>query len=140
MGSHTRQVQSMEDCRMSRLAPITRGRLRAPSIKQKGRLQWVAGLGCWKCGRPAQACHLRTASAKYGVHPGGANRTSDWFTTPMCVSLHDLQHGMNEMEFWAQNGISDPYAFALAINSAHPNDGKALEIIQAWTGGAEQHD
>lgn len=70
----------------------------------------------------------------YGkAHPGGAAKSDDAFTVPLCQRHHDEQHGMNEAEFWKILDI-DPLALSLALFHSTGDEERAELIIRAHRG------
>ena len=106
---------------------------KTPRIEDTVHLDFIRMLGCFKCQRPAQACHIRFASPKYDAHSGMQKKPHDAFTVPMCPGLHAHQHSMNEKAFWNEQGIPDPHAFALILHFVSPDLAAGRRIIREWT-------
>lgn len=92
-------------------------RQRQPRRKDEGYLDFVRKLSCPICGaKPVDPAHLRTANRLLGKRPVGVGeKNDDQYVLPLCRSHHDVQHGMNELEFWRSHNISNPFQFALAL-------------------------
>ncbi len=84
--------------------------------KNPSHLDLVRSLPCLLSGRPAEACHVRYADAKYGKRESGLGRKpDDKWTVPLSPDLHRLanasQHAGNERKWWEQFGV-DPLEVA----------------------------
>lgn len=102
-----------------------------PRIKDLAHLDFIRQLGCVVCGGPAEAAHVRFASAKYGTHTGMGRKPDDCFTAPLCREHHTEQHRGSEAAFWHRLGI-DPHAMALSLYRVSGDVVRGEKIIDAW--------
>ncbi len=66
-----------------------------------------------------EACHLRAGSPIYRKKRTGLRqKPDDSWTLPMTPEEHRAQHAMNELEFYRQHGIEDPFALCLKLYEA----------------------
>jgi hypothetical protein len=91
-------------------------RQREPRQYNERHLQFIRSQPCCICGDTVsvEAAHLRVGSINDDKpHTGMGEKPSDskW-VLPLCKRHHDMQHSMNESEFWASFGI-DPFALAM---------------------------
>jgi hypothetical protein len=105
---------------------------RKPRERNEQHLKFIRSLKCCICGAPGpDPAHIRTASSLHGKREtGGAEKSSDKWTVPLCRTHHDMQHSMNEMKFWAMQRI-DPFGLALALYDASGDDEIADGILSA---------
>jgi hypothetical protein len=88
---------------------------RQPRQHDDDYLNFIRSQRCCLCGtnEGVQAAHLRVGSINDGKPTTGmGEKSSDKWALPLCKRHHDLQHTMNESEFWASYGI-DPFALAM---------------------------
>jgi hypothetical protein len=88
---------------------------RDPRQHDDGYLAYIRQQRCCICGDnlTVEAAHLRIGSINDGKrNTGMAEKSSDKWALPLCVTHHREQHTMNEREFWASYGI-DPFALAM---------------------------
>jgi hypothetical protein len=88
---------------------------RQPRDHDEDYLNFIRSQRCCLCGtnQGVEAAHLRVGSIDDGKPPTGmAEKSSDRWALPLCKRHHDVQHSMNEAEFWASFGI-DPFALAM---------------------------
>lgn len=97
-------------------------RQRQPREEDPAYLAYVRTLPCLICRRvPSDPAHLRTGARQYGKpHTGMGEKPSDRWVLPLCRTHHDDQHRHNELEWWARQGIPDPFAVAIALYAARP--------------------
>jgi len=115
----------------SNLKPV-----RTPAVKNRSHLDFVKRLPCVACvarGDATAGCgdpmHLRTGSLLHGKEPtGGQQKPDDRWTLPGCRQHHELQHRMNEMNFWRMFGV-DPHLLALVLWSLSGDDHAATKVI-----------
>jgi hypothetical protein len=88
---------------------------RKPQEHNNPYLAWIRTQPCCLCGRTnVEAAHIRTSSLEHGKeHTGMQQKSSDRWALPLCHEHHVEQHGMNEREFWASNGVANPAELAL---------------------------
>ena len=83
-------------------------------------LDRIRQLSCLACGkRPAEAAHVRYASASYAKRITGiGTKPDDAWVVPLCVTCHregpESQHSGGERAFWVKRGI-DPLRIAQAL-------------------------
>lgn len=112
--------------------------LRDPRVRDPQYLGWVAKLPCLACmvrgtvKWGVHVAHLRAGSEEHGKRPTGkAEKPSDIWTLPLCPPHHvgDIrvtrltQHGMGELEFWAELGIDDPFQVCLDLRAIYEGAG-----------------
>jgi len=90
------------------------------NTKDKDYLSFVHELPCVVTGRSGVvAAHLSASSPKHG-HWGRAKmkKASDRFVLPLTNDQHLRSHNYpgGEMQFWIDNGISDPHGLCLALS------------------------
>lgn len=102
---------------------MTALRQRLPREEDPAYLAYVRTLPCLICRRPgSDPAHLRTGSRQYEKPPTGmGEKPSDRWVLPLCRTHHDDQHRNNELEWWARQGIPDPFAVAQALYASRPN-------------------
>jgi hypothetical protein len=88
---------------------------RQPRQHDDDYLNFIRSQRCCLCGtnQGVEAAHLRIGSIGDGKPSTGMQeKSSDRWSLPLCKRHHDMQHAMNETEFWASFGI-DPFALAM---------------------------
>lgn len=87
--------------------------IKSPRIEDAGHLKFLHTLPCIVSGQHGvDPAHIRYANRRYGKREtGGAERPDDMWCVPLSRKFHDMQHDMNEEEFWADFNI-DPLAVA----------------------------
>lgn len=105
-------------------------RQKKPRQHNTNHLAFIRSLPCVICGkRPCDPAHLRSANPRYGKRATGmAEKPSDKWTVPLCRQHHDDQHSMNELVWWANQGI-DPHMLALSLYGASGDEEMAAQII-----------
>lgn len=105
------------------------GKMSKP-VKDKPYLKWLHDLPCVVTGRlGVQAAHISYDAPEYGkLGRGKGTKESDRWAIPLCPEEHQIQHSMNERDYWRSRGI-DPCILALAIHGAYPNHGLAMLAI-----------
>lgn len=96
---------------------------RHPRIEYPAYLAYVRTLPCLACRKapPSDPAHLRSAARRYGKRlTGMQEKSDDKWALPLCRADHDAQHRANELEWWAGQGIPDPFAAALTLYENRP--------------------
>lgn len=97
---------------------------RQPRVEHPAYLAWVRKQPCTVSRRPppSDAAHLRSASLAHNKPLTGMQRKpSDWWTLPLNHELHMAQHDRgDELAWWAEQGIPDPFALAMALYESRP--------------------
>jgi hypothetical protein len=115
-----------------RLKPV-----RTPAVKKQSHIDFIKRLPCVACvastGDTSAQCvdpmHLRTGSLLHGKDStGGQQKPDDRWALPGCRKHHDLQHSMNEMNFWRLYGV-DPHLLALVLWGLSGDDHAAVKVI-----------
>ncbi|MEN6535677.1 MAG: hypothetical protein ABFD89_18580 [Bryobacteraceae bacterium] len=104
-----------------------------PRIPNRNHLAFIRKLPCVVCGtrRGVEAAHVKMGNPLYGKsHPGGASKSDDAFTVPLCGAHHDEQHAMSESDFWMALAI-DPLALALALFHSTGDEERAEQVIRS---------
>lgn len=106
---------------------------KSPRLRDEHFLAFVRKQPCCVCKAPAPSdpAHIRMASTVYGKRATGmAEKPDDRWATPLCrpipgfvVGCHQVQHAMNEAEFWRMLGIN-PFEIAIRLyaEGGHPNE------------------
>jgi hypothetical protein len=92
---------------------------RQPRQRDERHLAFIRSQRCCLCGtdQGVQAAHLRTGSINDGKPYGAMQmKSSDKWALPLCKRHHDMQHSMNEAEFWSSFGVLDPFALAMQFS------------------------
>ena len=84
---------------------------KAAGERDAGYLALVRQCPCLKCGmEPAEAAHVRFASAAFGKASGMGKKPEDRFCVPLCAQCHRLdrgaQHNRGEQAFWQEIDIN----------------------------------
>jgi len=90
-------------------------------IRDESHLVYIRKLPSIISGRyGCDPCHLRTGSPTYRKkRTGERQKPDDCWTLPMTREEHRAQHNMNELEFYRQHGIDDPFAICLQLYEAN---------------------
>src|SRR3990167_6807543 len=82
--------------------------MKRPRQKSKPYLEWLHELPCVITGRsPVEAAHVRFGSLAYGKHTTGKGEKPDvLWCLRIIPPYHRTQHGMNERQFWQEQGIN----------------------------------
>jgi hypothetical protein len=106
--------------------------IRQPRQHCEKHLRFVASLECVICGSPdVQAAHIRMARIDVAKRPvGGAEKSDDRWTVPLCILHHSEQHGMNEADWWLGKGI-DPIYVSMALWGVTGNYDLGQQIVRA---------
>lgn len=131
---------------MSRIAPTGEIRQRAPRLRDKPYLAWIATLPCVACycrggfiTRPVHVAHIRSAYAADGWRETGkSEKPSDTRTAPLCPHHHtdgpDAQHRMSERLFWSCLDVHPP-AFCAALRAAYEARTSGADVIRRASQG-----
>lgn len=108
----------------------SRTRQKQPRKKDDSHLRWLRGLPCLVTGAyGVDPAHIRYGDPKYFKRAaGGGEKPDDKWAVPMCREQHNLQHSMNEQDYWRSVGI-DPLAVALQLWAHSGNDETGEKII-----------
>jgi ribosomal protein L37AE/L43A len=110
--------------------------IKHPRIKDAEHRKFIGGLHCIVCGdnTSVEACHIRFPDLQAGKRPtGGAEKSDDIYTLPMCSECHRKQHKMSERGFWEVRNI-DAVKVAQALYIVHVttgDHGEATRIVDA---------
>jgi hypothetical protein len=99
-------------------------------LRSGDHLKFIRSLPCVVCltRNNIQAAHIRAANIAYGKRDTGVgSKSSDHWTLPACAAHHDEQHRINELAYWASEGI-DPFKTASAL-FACSGDEEAAEVV-----------
>jgi hypothetical protein len=82
--------------------------------------RFVASFPCVVCGNDTevQCCHIRSIPKLGNV---GKNIRDDFFTIPMCIKCHVLQHQIGELAFFYKFNIN-PVRVAMRLSTISPCD------------------
>ena len=114
--------------------PLSHG-IKRPRIKNEKYLDFIRDLPCVLTGAQAEAAHVRSSSLIHGKRETGkGERPDDLWAIPLCPEKHrlgkDAQHTMNEMLFWASEGVPDPFVIcALLYVHFCRDDREAAEMV-----------
>jgi hypothetical protein len=105
---------------------------KANIIHSEKHRRFVASFPCVVCGNDTevQCCHIRSIPKLGNV---GKNIRDDFFTIPMCIKCHVLQHQIGELAFFYKFNIN-PIAVSLKLaiispcNNFDPSDGAGTLI------------
>lgn len=94
--------------------PVTQMTVEPHWLDSERHLKWIRGETCWKCHKISQAHHLLNVPDKWSRY-GMSITNPDCFTVPLCEHHHIWKlHKIGEKEWFAQNGIDDPFWLALS--------------------------
>lgn len=103
---------------------MTALRQKQPRVEHPAYLAYVRTLPCIVSRRPppSDAAHLRSPALAYGKDKTGMQeKPHDWWTLPLNHELHMQQHDRgDELAWWAEQGIPDPFALAVALYASRP--------------------
>lgn len=111
----------------SRIEPIVPfappARQRRPRLVYSQHLKFIRSLPCAITGKRYEidAAHIRVGSRLYGKRPVGVGeKPSDRWCVPLQHDVHLYsQHARgNELAWWREQGIDNPFALALALFAA----------------------
>ena len=105
-------------------------------VEDKNYSDFIRSLPCMvTLTHPVHAAHVSTAHRGYGhLGRGKGTRASDRWQLPLCEHEHlNVQHKMNELEYWKKNGI-DAHVAALTLHGLWADMGEkatplATELI-----------
>jgi hypothetical protein len=102
-------------------------RQRRPRLPDPGYLKWLrvqrCACGCFR-GPPCDAAHLRASSLAYDKPITGIGRKpDDRWALPLNHWCHMAQHRHNELQWWADRGVKDPFALCLKFYERYQREG-----------------
>jgi hypothetical protein len=90
-------------------------RQRRPRQSDPKYLKWLRTQPC-ACGchraPPCDAAHLRSRSLEYDKE-SGYGKPDDRWALPLNHWCHMAQHRHNELQWWADRGVEDPFALCI---------------------------
>jgi hypothetical protein len=90
-------------------------RQRRPRLLDPKYLAWLRRQRC-ACGclqaPPCDAAHLRSRSLKYDKE-SGSGKPDDRWALPLKHDHHMAQHRCNELQWWRDHGVKDPFALCI---------------------------
>ena len=103
-------------------------RQRRPRLRDPGYLKWLCeqkcACGCFQ-GPPCDPAHLRASSLKYDKPITGIGiKPDDRWALPLKRDHHMAQHRHNELQWWADRGVKDPFALCLKFYERYQREGK----------------
>lgn len=126
---------------------------RDPRQRDRAYLGWVAKLPCLACmvrGKVTwgvHVAHLRAGSLEHDKRPTGkGEKPSDRWTLPLCPPHHTgdvrvtrhSQHDMDELQFWAELGVDDPFQVCIDLRRAYEAKQRGVPIISTTAAAARR--
>jgi hypothetical protein len=96
-------------------------RQRRPRLRDPNYLKWLreqrCACGCFR-GPPCDAAHLRSRSLEYDKE-SGYGKPDDRWAMPLNHWCHMDQHRHNELQWWADRGVKDPFALCITYHQRY---------------------
>lgn len=103
-------------------------------------LAFVRSLPCCLCGNDieTEVAHVREGNLYYGKKQAGlGEKPDDCWVVPLCGKHHRRQHEMNELKFWAHEGIN-PWILCQSLYAITGDSEMAMAVLDKQCGYRER--